>query len=83
MVRIFLSAGSNFDRLIFKIERNEKIGHISPVEAKTKKIEILTALQKLNEKLKPEEELLLKSHYQEGLKQFKRVEDETIGLYLQ
>lgn len=59
-----------------KVERDVKIGKVSKVDYVQQAVEILTALKKLGERLKPEEESFLEMNSSASLRQFERVTGE-------
>jgi cysteinyl-tRNA synthetase len=63
------------DRLA-QVQRDEKIGKLSRDVAALETVEILTALRKLGESLKPEEEAYLLANSTASLRQFERVNTE-------
>lgn len=62
--------------MIEQVERDAKIGKLSQDAAVLQKVEILAALKKLGESLKPEEETYLQMNSSASLKQFERVSNE-------
>jgi hypothetical protein len=65
----------------FKLDQNLKLGKVKDIQAGImQKVEILFALQKLGEKLKPEEDEFLVANMHNSMKQFE-VASTNIGLF--
>ncbi len=67
---------------LFQIDRDAKIGKLATDIATQQKVEILTALKKLGETLKPEEEAFLQSYGSASLKEFDKVTGDIGKLYI-
>jgi Beta-catenin-interacting protein ICAT len=64
---------------MYQVQRDLKIDKLSQDAYTEQAVEILTALKKLGDVLRPEEEAFLQSHASDSLKQFEKVTASELG----